>query len=210
MKARAFVCLVILLALASCVLRADSEWSYEQMEDTSAHSVVLRGVFTIAGTIFGSTDHVDSLTVFIANPADSLTSVIWDESALVLPGGTSARVIHTGVRIVDQAAPQAPTAIAPKSRTIEAIWPVSHVDTDGDTHGISLHDGCVIKLFLTIQNPSGKATEEWIWRFSERGTREPEKPPSKPVHINWWIWGPILLGLYILGLYVQAMEAGYL
>jgi len=202
MMARIAVYLALSLVLVSCVLRADSEWSYEQIEDTSAHLVALRGVFTVADTVFGSTNRADSLTVFITNPADSLISIVWDESALVLPGGTSARVIHTGVRIVDRAAPQAPTAIAPRSRTVEAIWPVSHVNDDGNTHGISLHDGCVMKLFLTIQNPSGKTTEEWSWRFSERvELPKPDRKPSKP--INWWFWGTLIVSLALIGHYLE-------
>jgi len=204
MTARIAFCLALSLVLMPFVLRADTEWSYEQIEDTSAHSVVLRGVFTVADTIFGSTNRADSLTVFISNTADALTSIVWDESALVLPGGNSARVIHTGVRIVDRAAPQAPTAIAPKSRTVEAIWPVSHVDSDGNTHGISLYDGCVMRLFLTIQNPSGKTTEEWSWRFTERVIVEQPKPdrkPSKP--INWWFWGTLILSLALIGYYLE-------
>jgi len=40
---------------------------------------------------------------------------------MVLPSGIGERIIHSGVRIVSKAAPQAPTAIAPHSNTTETV-----------------------------------------------------------------------------------------
>jgi len=144
------------------------------------------------------------LDVVIFNPTDSLLTVLWDESAMVLPGGESARVIHTGVRIIDKAAPQAPTAIAPHSRTTEAVWPASHVTTSEyfPTSSISLRNNCTISLYLTIQDASGKKVENWTWTFTETKVPEAPRAPRKP--INWWLWGSVLLVLSALGFFLKA------
>jgi len=151
-----------------------------------------------------STGRASGLDAVIFNPTDSLLTILWDESAMVLPGGDSARVIHTGVRIIDKAAPQAPTAIAPRSRTTEAIWPASHVTTSEyfPTSNISLWNNCTISLYLTIQDTSGKRTENWTWVFTETEVPEVPRAPRKP--INWWLWGSVFLVLFVIGSLVEA------
>lgn len=39
--------------------------------------------------------------------------ILWDESSLRLPTGSSSGVMHEGVRFIDRQAPQAPTPVAP-------------------------------------------------------------------------------------------------
>jgi hypothetical protein len=150
-----------------------------------------------------------SLDVVISNPTDSLLTILWDESAMVLPGGTSERVIHTGVRIIDKAAPQAPTAIAPRSRTTELIWPAAHVTTSEyfPTSSISLWHNCTISLYLTIEDASGKRTENWTWIFTETQVPEVARAPRKPINWGFWLgvlgaWTLFVVILYATGIYV--------
>ena len=203
--ARILLMAVGVIAAFSLGLAARSTWSYFQVNEVSSNTLSLVGTFDISP--LGS---ARSLDVVILNPTDSLLTILWDESAMILPGGVSARVIHTGVRIIDKAAPQAPTAIAPHSRTTEAIWPVSHVTAREyfSTASIRLWNNCRISLYLTIQDASGKRTDNWTWVFTRTVVPEPPQTsatpeaPRKP--INWWFWGSLFLVLVILGSLVQA------
>jgi len=170
---------VVILAALSLGLAARSTWSYSLTNKVSSNTLSLVATFDVSrsGDAYG-------FNVVIFNPTDSLLTILWDESAMVLPSRQSARVIHTGVRIINKAAPQAPTAIAPRSRTTETIWPAPLVTTSGDFSNISisLQNNCIISLYLTIQDASGKRVENWTWTFTE--TKVPEAP-RKP--FNWWL-----------------------
>ena len=198
-----------IMAVLSLGLAARSTWSYSLVEGASSNTLTLVGLFDVS-SMWPSGGRASSLSAVISNPTDSLLTVLWDESAVILPGGESARVIHTGVRIIDKAAPQAPTAIAPHSRTTEAIWPVSHVTAREyfSTASIRLWNNCRISLYLTIQDASGKRTDNWTWVFTRTVVPEPPQTsatpeaPRKP--INWWFWGSLFLVLVILGSLVQA------
>ena len=207
--ARILLMAVGVIAAFSLGLAARSTWSYFQVNEVSSNTLSLVGTFDISP--LGSARSLDvvisplgrarSLDVVILNPTDSLLTILWDESAMILPGGVSARVIHTGVRIIDKAAPQAPTAIAPHSRTTEAIWPVSHVTIREyfPADSIRLWNNCRISLYLTIQDASGKRTDNWTWVFTET---EVATTPREP--INWWFWGSVFLVLFVIGSLVQA------
>ena len=173
-------------------------WSYAPVTDSSAHTIMLTGRFYIDTFL---TQTVDGLDASISNPTDLVVSILWDESAMVLPDGTSARVIHTGVRIINKAAPQAPTAIAPHSRTTEAIWPSSYVSDSGSLQHIPITPNCTIRLYLTLQDQLGKHTEDWAWFFTKNVTPEPAKAP---IRINWWLWGSILFALWAFGTYLES------
>jgi len=200
-SSRMLLCIVAVVIALSIGAAARSDWSYSLAEGTS-HSITLVGMFYVS-----SGGSARGLDVVMTNSTDSLLTILWDESAMVLPDGQSARVIHTGVRIIDKAAPQAPTAIAPNSRATEAVWPASHVTTSEyfPTQSVRLWNNCTISLYLTIQDNTGKHTEHWKWVFTERVV---PAAPRREVRINWWLWGGIILGLALLGWLVgpQAYE----
>ena len=192
--ARILLLAVGIMAALSLGLAARSTWSYSPTNEVSSNTLSLVGIFDVS-----SRGDARGLDVVIRNPTNSLLTILWDESAMVLPGGESARIIHTGVRIIDKAAPQAPTAIAPRSKTTETIWPASYVTTgNSQCFSISLLNNCTISLYLTIQDASGKHVESWGWVFD----KQPSKPPIK---INWWLWGSIFLGLAVLGAILEAL-----
>jgi len=191
--ARDMQCVRVLLlavgitAALSLTLAARNTWSYSLTNVASSNTLSLVGEFDVS-----SKGDTNGLTVLIRNPTNSLLTILWDESAMVLPGGVSERIIHTGVRIINKAAPQAPTTIAPHSIAHEEIiWPASLVTPGNNARGssIRLSNNCTISLYLTIQHPSGKKVENWTWTF----TGVPRKP------INWWLWIGIFLVLSVIG-----------
>jgi len=158
-------------------LNAKASWHYSLIVAPDNGAVTVSGQFEIR---YGQ---VASILLSIVNLSDSLVSVLWDDSALVLPDGSSGRLIHTGVRYVEVAKPQAPTPIPPRSRATEAIWPVNQLYQLGsqwEYHRIKLVNECVIKLFLTIEEQIGKHTYEWAWRFQE------SRPASAPSDQKWF------------------------
>ena len=177
-----------IMAALSLGLAARSTWSYYPTNEASSNTLALTGTFNI------SSGRARGFNITIYNREGSLQTVLWDESAMVLPSGESSKVIHTGVRILDKSVPQAPTAIAPYSRITEAIWPTTHVRISkylpNSSDPIPLWNNCTISLYLTIQDASGKRTENWTWVF----TGVPKKP------INWWLWIGIFFGLGLIGM----------
>jgi len=187
--ARILLLAVGVMAALSLGLAARSDWSYYPTNEASSNTLALTGTFNIS-----SAGSASGFNVTIFNREGSLQTILWDESVMVLPSGESSKVIHTGVRIIDKAAPQAPTSIAPYSRATEAIWPITHVRISkylsNSSVPLSLWNNCTISLYLTIQDASGKTTENWTWVFTE--------VPRKP--INWWLWIGIFFGIGLIGM----------
>lgn len=184
-----------IMAALSLGLAARSTWSYSPTNGVSSNTLSLIGTFGVS-----SRGDARGLDVVIYNPTDSLLTILWDESAMVLPGNVSERIVHTGIRIIDKAAPQAPTALAPHSKTTETIWPALYVTTGNYSQcsSISLQNNCTISLYLTIQDASGKRVENWTWTFTE--TKAPEAPEAPRKPINWWFWIGIFFGLGLIGM----------
>ena len=172
--------LIVLIPLRST---AQSHWSYAPSSNTSDQVLSVAARFDI---LFDDT--INGIEIIIANNTDFLITIMWDESALVLPNGTSERVIHTGVRIFHKALPQAPTPIPPHTRTTEVIWPVSHVTESGLLSSIPISDKCSIRLYLTVKDAVGEHVESWTWIFNE-GTKAPSV--STVFGLSFPCWGRI-------------------
>lgn len=198
--------LMLLLALLSVgiLAKARSTWSYSPLPSSETRSLQLIGTFDVS-----SLGRAQSLVLTIINQSSNLVTVLWDECAMVLPDGSSQRIIHTDVRIIDRAAPQAPTAIAPNSRTTESVWPSQYFSIGKYVHerDISLQDQGIIRLYLTCQIGDGRHTEEWAWVFAEHIIPEPEREPRKPINWGFWLgilgaWTLFVGILYATGIYV--------
>jgi len=61
--------------------------------------------------------------------------IIWDESALIDMKGQSSRIIHSGIRLMEKEAPQAPSVIAPGTSISDEAAPSSNI------HSVSIESG---------------------------------------------------------------------
>jgi hypothetical protein len=75
-------------------------------------------VFTIGETQIGFD---------IQNKTDSGIKINWDELSMIYPTGTSSRVIHSGIRLMDRNAPQAPTIIPPNAKVSDILIPSENI-----------------------------------------------------------------------------------
>ena len=75
----------------------------------------------------GFTIGMKQINLHILNKTDNAIKINWDNMAYVSPTGKSMRVIHSGVRLIDRNAPQAPTVLAPKARISDIITPSEHI-----------------------------------------------------------------------------------
>jgi len=180
----------VLLLVCSLPASARTIWTYTEIQRPIGAELAVLPTFDGPS---GYPSRIRELQVTIANHSERLVAIQWDLSVLVLPEGVSERVIHTGVRYVEQGKPQAPTAIAPQSRADEVIWPASYCSAsdDGWVHlPILIDDGDVVKLYLVWEQDGEQRGEQWAWRFES--TVEQEEPRE-------FDWGTTLTWVIVLG-----------
>lgn len=71
------------------------------------------------------------LSLDIQNKAGGVVQILWDQCSFVGTDGYADGVIHTGTRLVEKGAPQAPTTIPPGAKVEESVYPkkkISWVD----------------------------------------------------------------------------------
>lgn len=63
----------------------------------------------------------------VKNKTSEPARITWDESAVVVPGGSSSRVIHDGVKYSEMENSQPPTTIPPGANLDEYVGPISKI-----------------------------------------------------------------------------------
>jgi len=110
------------------------------------------------------------LSLRITNTSTTGITIDWDECALVLPNGRSERIIHTGVRFISRAEPQAVTAIPPGAHIEESVWGAnmtSYVRLLGlwKTDWVRIPFGkSEFRLYLTWRDSRGTHQGIWQWQ----------------------------------------------
>ena len=125
----------------------------------------------------------------ITNKTDAPVTIIWDESALVLPNGESSRLIQGELRFIHIGLPQAPTPIAPFSKAKVVVWPVSRI-VETWTLPIPLEDGARLRLHLTWQTTRSKESGFWEWSFRYMPTTS---IPTTETRTKTWLGVGVLL-----------------
>jgi len=151
---KATIVLLCLLFMSQVALGIDSALATY----TPSSSIELEGKFK------GTSASARSLTVRIKNISSTSVTIHWDSCSLVFPGGRSERIIHTGVRYVESAKPQAETTIPPGAYIEEAIWPANIHDP------IRIpSEGTQIKLYVSWTDKTGKHEGLWTWNVERSG-----------------------------------------
>jgi hypothetical protein len=119
----------------------------------------------------------------LSNTSEAPIQVIWDETVVVTPDGSTSRVIHEGVKYIDMENAQPPSNIPPGARIDEYAGPtskISYSDSSGwFEEGLFLEfsEGDSASLFLVL-NVNGKrqnlnfkvtATQPFVF-YSESST----------------------------------------
>jgi hypothetical protein len=71
----------------------------------------------------------------LQNKSSSSMKIIWDEAVYVDESGSSDRVIHAGVRLMDRYNPQPPTVIARYSSVEDIVVPVDKIHYSSGKYG---------------------------------------------------------------------------
>ncbi len=142
--------------------------------------------FDIVGDLSG-------ISLSIQNESDDTVTILWDESSVVDPSGLSQRVIHTGVRFIDKAQPQAPTPIPPNSRVEVGIWPAErfwYILNEWVQLSIPVEVGESLRINLTWRTPAvGQQSAIWSWQATDVGRAS----------LLWvWLGVGVLVGLGLL------------
>ena len=108
----------------------------------------------------------------IFNKTDSGIRINWDDLSMIYPDGTSSRVIHKGIKLIDRNNPQASTIIPPNASITDILIPSEKIsDTsylgwgyaplfDGD----SLRwDGEKFGIYFPLEIKGNK--QEYIFKF---------------------------------------------
>ena len=161
---KATIVLLCLLFMSQVALGIDSALATY----TPSSSIELEGKFK------GTSASALLLTVRIKNISSTSVTIHWDSCSLVFPGGRSERIIHTGVRYVESAKPQAETTIPPGAYIEEAIWPANmstYYKITGWTHDpIRIpSEGTQIKLYVSWTDKTGKHEGPWTWNVDRSG-----------------------------------------
>ena len=122
MKKQTFL-LCLLLFLFSCVTvpvyRLDFTLQEPTQSDTLSYSDDSIDVqFQVLNT---------QIAFDIQNKTNSGIKINWDELSFVSPEGTSSRVIHSGIKLIDRNAPQAPTVIPPNAKIHDILIPSENI-----------------------------------------------------------------------------------
>jgi hypothetical protein len=89
-----------------------------QSADLQVHDEFLDASFTISQ---------EQITFVLRNKTDNPIKLSWDQVSYVDFFGTSHRVMHKGIKLVDREQPQAPTAIPPNAQVDELVAPTDYV-----------------------------------------------------------------------------------
>jgi hypothetical protein len=84
-----------------------------------------------------SPKHPNIISLNIESKQDEAIVINWDECAYITPKGLSRRIIHGGIKFIDQEKTQAPTVIPPKSLITDIITPADNIVWTGKTWHIS-------------------------------------------------------------------------
>lgn len=143
------------------------------------------------------------MEITIVNAGNSAVTVDWDACSLTLPSARTERIIHTSVRYLNSAMPQASTTIPSNGYISESIWPSTYTtwcklffwgllgDPAWVREQISLPASVgTLGLFLTWSDSAGKHDGMWIWTIQE--------DPRKGIHLSpfwqWFIAGWLIVG----------------
>jgi hypothetical protein len=74
------------------------------------------------------TTATSSIPLTIENKTKSAIKIIWDESSFINADGTSEKVVHEGIRLMDRNASQPPSMIPPMSKIQDSIAPTSRIE----------------------------------------------------------------------------------
>lgn len=93
----------------------------------------------------------------LQNKSSEPIQIVWDETAVVTPDGSSSRVIHEGVQFSEMDRSQPPTVIPPSARVDEYAGPTSKISYSSNSgwfeEGLFLEfsEGDSASLFLVME-----------------------------------------------------------
>lgn len=67
------------------------------------------------------------IPIVITNKSSSVIKIIWDETSFIHPNGSTERVFHAGVKIVDRDKPMVPSVIPSGGKIHDTLVPVQRV-----------------------------------------------------------------------------------
>jgi hypothetical protein len=60
--------------------------------------------------------------------------IIWDETSIVMPSGTSEKIMHSGVKYVDRGQSMPNTVLPPNAKITDELIPIDNVSWNGTFH----------------------------------------------------------------------------
>jgi len=99
------------------------DWAFSLLGPNPSKGLVYSDNFVIVGFMIEKT----KINFIIENKTDSGIKINWDEFSMIYPSGTSSRVIHNGIKVVDRNSPQALTTIPPNAKVSDILIPSENI-----------------------------------------------------------------------------------
>jgi hypothetical protein len=113
----------LIALLSSCIPMAYYKW------DISLQQPMLSDILAYSDEFIDILFMVEKTQIAfdMQNKTDKGIKINWDELSYISPTGKSMRFIHSGIRLIDRNAPQAPTIVPPNSRISDILIPSEHI-----------------------------------------------------------------------------------
>lgn len=120
------------------------------------------------GNIIATFGLLNGITLTLKNQLDQPIEILWNETSIVMPDGTSEKIIHSGVKYIDRGKEMPNTAIPPGAKIDDKLIPIENVEYRGrygwgedpmfrsnSKTKLALRDK-TMSVFMPIKLPSGK------------------------------------------------------
>ena len=167
------------IAMGKTYVSPSPQGPVQLIEEPVGAPIQVRAVFAIEGW------KITGIELVIINKTKDPVVIDWDRCALILPPSRAERIIHTGVRFLEKAKPQAPTMVPPFTEVREAIWPANYIrwvkswlanyirwvkswlgGSYWSKDPIEIKAGDLVRICLTWEVNQEKASGIWGYKFT--------------------------------------------
>jgi len=201
--------ILVLVQILVCVLLSHpsiAEWVTEPVGAPTTQLLIVKGDIMNFGEAFQLmtgrdirkyTSNQWTMQLIIANPTNASATLSLSECAIVTPKRLSY-----------------PLSALTKGKLPSSIPPGAVGQDIFSLPNMTISSGDVVSLYLVWYDPTGRHEAYWAWslkyipdEIQKTQTPQPvpqqQRTPRKRFVINWWIVGPVLIGLWFLGMFLK-------
>lgn len=125
-------------------------------------------------TLDNETITLEAINAHVINERDEPIKLIWDDSSIVHPDGTSGRITHSGVRCINVERSQPNSPIPSGAELSETIISTRALSSDCDNIGIDISDDRTVKLYLAFESGGQQLSYEFDFAYQRSSSTRTE------------------------------------